>query len=43
MKPIDKTDAPQRDAKAALAVLEQMFAYFSYEAPPLEKPVARAA
>lgn len=31
MMPSDKTETPKLDAKAALAVLEQMFAYFSYE------------
>ncbi len=37
MTPIDKTAASKRDAKAALAVLEQMFAYFSYEGLPKAK------
>ena len=37
MKPANTPAAPKRDAKAALAVLEQMFAYFSYEGRPTAK------
>ncbi|WBU63088.1 hypothetical protein [Paracoccus aerodenitrificans] len=37
------TKPTKRNAQDALAVLEQMFAYFSFEALPLEKPLHKAA
>ncbi|WBU52279.1 hypothetical protein [Paracoccus sp. SCSIO 75233] len=38
-----KPVAPADGAKAALAALEQMFAYFSFDALPLEQPLHKAA
>ncbi|SDE09921.1 hypothetical protein SAMN05421538_10431 [Paracoccus isoporae] len=35
--------APKAESRAALAVLEQMFGYFSFDALPLEKPLYKAA
>ncbi len=46
MKPSNIPAAPTRDtaqSKAALAVLDVMFGYYEYEAPPLAAPLARAA
>ncbi|WP_268935294.1 hypothetical protein [Paracoccus xiamenensis] len=43
MKASNMPAAPKPEAKAAEAVLEQMFAYYTHEALPLEKPLARAA
>ncbi len=43
MKPANTPAAPKRDAGKGLAVLEMMFAYYDYDALPLEAPLARAA
>lgn len=45
MKPANTPAAPKRDtAKAeALAVLDAMFGYYEYQAPPLQAPLAYAA
>lgn len=43
MKASNLPTAPKREDKTALSVLDQMFAYYSYETPPLARLQAEAA